>query len=160
MQLLVGVLAVLVTLFLVYFCSEFIFYKAPQFVLDFFKAIDQKLRYNTVLRVMIESYYGICMTSTLTIRDRWNWETTETMINSIACLSFIPYLVGFPIWIIWFLRKNRLALSDKDFQKRYNSLYLNVDYFNKAGLVFTAVLLTRKFVMVNDAVFMGISPIL
>ena len=159
MQLLCGVLAIVSLLFFIFFCKEYICFRAPQPVHSLFRYIDQKLRYNTVLRAMIESYYGICMTTCLTMKDEWNWDTTESMVNSLSSLIFLPYLIGFPIWIVNYLRKNRLALSDRDFQKRYNSLYLNVDYFKKAGLIFTPMLLTRKFIMVSDAVFMGFSPI-
>jgi hypothetical protein len=159
MQLICGLVIVGASLFLAFFCKEYICFAAPDFVLEFFRYIDRKLRYNTVLRAMIESYYGITMTSALAIRDKWGWEDAESSINSLSSLLFLPYLIGFPIFIWWFLNKYRFALSDRDFSKRYNSLYLNVDYYKKAGLGFTAVLLTRKFVMVNDAVFMGFSPI-
>ena len=115
MQLLVGVVLVALILLLVYFCKEYICFKASQKIKNIFIMIDQKMRYNIILRAMIESYYGITMTSALTMRDRWDWSTTASMVNSLATLVFLPYLIGYPIWIIKFLYRNKYALGDRDF---------------------------------------------
>ena len=71
------------------------------------------------------------MTTSISLRDNINFEDTSSLINSITTFLMLPYIFVYPVFIIWFLRKNFLALYNKDFQARYNSLYLNVDYFNK-----------------------------
>ena len=93
--------------------------------------------WNSILRTTIESYYGIAMSVALNMRDsEMAWVTPSEVINSLGRLIFLPFLIGFPVWTYKYLVKNRFRLSDADFKARYDTLYLNVDYFKPRGLRF------------------------
>ena len=82
-----------------------------------------------------------------------NWDNFENSLNSLSNFMFVPYIVGYPLWMILFLRRNRFQLSDANFMSRFGSLYLNVDYFKFGGLPFTAILIGRRFIFAFNAVF-------
>ena len=117
--------------------------------------------WNSIIRTAIESYYGIAMSVALNMRDsEMSWEEPAKVVNSVGRLLFLPFLIGFPIWTNKFLVNNRFRLSDTDFKARYDTLYLNVDYFKPRGLRFVQLLLIRRAIMVTNAVFFGISPLM
>lgn len=133
----------------------------PLLVQIIFRKLSQKLMWNSILRTTIESYYGIAMSVALNMRDSdMSWEKPTQMVNSLGILLFLPFLVGFPIWTYKFLVTNRFRLLDLDFKARYDTLYLNVDYFKPRALRFIQLLLFRRALMVLNAIFFGISPLL
>lgn len=117
--------------------------------------------WNSILRAMIESYMSTTLGAFLAIKDKINFSGGfEDVANSLGAFMMFPYIFGFPIWMAWFLRRNRFRLADPDFKGSYNSMYLNVDYFKKAGLTFQPILLFRRLFFAFNAVFMGFSGIL
>ena len=95
----------------------------------------------------------ICIAAFKSMEAGSNWKTFETSLNSAFNYVFLPYIIGYPIWIIFFLRRNRFQLSDRKFMGKFSSLYLNVDYFKFGGLPFTPILITRRFIFAFNAVF-------
>ena len=83
------------------------------------------------------------------------WGTFEEVANALASFIFVPYLVIYPFWVIYFLRRNRFQLSDRNFMARFGSLYLNIDYFKFGGLPFVPILVIRRALYAFNAVFLG-----
>ena len=36
-----------------------------------------------------------------------NWDNFENSINSLSNYMFVPYIAGYPLWMIFFLWRNR-----------------------------------------------------
>ena len=139
--------------FFLKFTDECIMPRCFKSVNNFYKKLKMKLFWNAVLRALIEQYMPICVTVMQSVQKGNNWDNFETSINSLSNYVFMPYIIGYPIWILWFLRRNRFQLSDRNFIGRYNSLYLNVDYFKFGGLPNTTILITRRFVFAFNAIY-------
>ena len=139
--------------FFLVFLDECIMPRCFKSVNDFYRKLKMKLFWNAVLRALIEQYMPICVAAMQSIERGNNWDSFETKINSLSNYVFVPYIIGYPIWIVWFLRRNRFQLSDRNFMGRFSSLYLNVDYFKFGGLPFTPILIARRFVFAFNAVF-------
>ena len=82
-----------------------------------------------------------------------SWLTGEDVINSLTTIICVPLVLIFPGWIFWFLQKNAVFAQGINFKQSYNSLYLNVDYFNKEALAWMAVSISRQLAMSFAVVF-------
>ena len=74
----------------------------------------------------------------------------EQKTNTIISVCIIAlYSLMFPIWMIYFLRKNRHTfVTDQTFAQQWNSLCLKIDFRNQSGMFLLAFNLIRRFMLI------------
>ena len=72
-----------------------------------YNKIKAKIFWNSVLRALIEQYMPITIAAFQSIQKGTNWDNFETSLNSVSNFLFIPYIIGYPFWIVFFLKRNR-----------------------------------------------------
>ena len=156
MQLICLVVLLAIFLLLLWLTDIFLFMFFPQCLKNLYRSLKAKIFWNSALRTMIESYLPVCMSTFLALQKGNKWDSFENVANSLASFIFIPFIIGYPIWIIRFMRRNRFLLSDRTFMSKYSSLYLNVDYFKFRGvMLFQPIFLARRCIFSFNAVFLG-----
>ena len=116
--------------------------------------------FNSVLRVMLETYLAQSLQLFTDAQKPWSFSSPTEIASVLLLLISIPYIAGFPVWINWFLHKQRFSLAVPDFKLSYNSIYLNVDYFKFKGLTFVPLTLVKQAIFAFTATVLGYSPIL
>ena len=116
-------------------------HKCPKAFQDMLSYLRNYLSWCPLLRVLIENY----MFSSFAVHRQFsaNAIVDRNTVNQVLAILTIVYLVVYPIWILYFLRKNMLTLYNQAVKNKYETVYLNVDYFKKSALAFTTIWLVR-----------------
>lgn len=109
------------------------------------------LTWSPILRMLIEAYMFSVVSTFRAYKHGISFDA-DALNTVLSCLATV-FALGYPAWIIWFLRKNKYRLSTPSFKAGFDTLYLNVDYFNKKALVFTPLWLLRQATFMGLAVF-------
>lgn len=159
LQLIMGVVVIFALIKGFLAIEKHLIHSFPTWAQNLIKKLKGKLMYNSMLRAGIESYMVTTMGCFMAFNTKVSFETSEDTLNSLTTFMMLPYIFGFPLWVRWFLVRNRFALPDPSFKLGYNALYLNVDYFKPMGLYFQPLLLFRRCLFAMNAVFFGYSAI-
>ena len=71
---------------------------------------------------------------------------------AISVLLLLFYSIGYPLWMVFFIRKNWYKTHEPSFRARFNSLYLKIDVRKYYGLFLLATTLLRRFLFAFTAV--------
>jgi hypothetical protein len=132
-----------------FFCWE----EMPNCLNKFIMILTHLIMWSTVLRLCLETYLP---TTAGTFRNaqQLHWDSGENVLNSLVTIIFVPAVLIFPFAVLFGLRENHLLAQTTEFRQRFGSLYMNVDYFNKDGLLWMAVSLLRQMSLAVAVVFL------
>ena len=68
------------------------------------------------------------------------------MINAWLSILMVGYMIGFPLFIFYWLRRNTPRLGEEDFMARFESIYLNVDPKVKNAILTVSLFVFRRMV--------------
>lgn len=93
------------------------------------KKLNEKVKsflfWNGVFRLLNEPYvvYVVsCLTQTLAM----TWSHAGEVINNLLMIGMLIIITGFPIWIFYFVRKNKENLNKKKFMEKYEDIYCHL----------------------------------
>jgi hypothetical protein len=76
-------------------------------------------------------------------------------INSFVCIAILIFLVGYPIFTTWFLRKSKENLAEPQFETKFNSLYQSLRTDDGKSLLSTTFFLLRRLILAIAIIFIG-----
>ena len=72
----------------------------------------------------------------------------------------IGYMIAFPVFIFYWLRRNTPRLGEEDFMARFESIYLNVDPKVKNAILTVSLFVFRRMVYSANIILCGGSTVL
>ena len=85
------------------------------------------LLWNGVFRLLNEPYvvYVVsCLTQTLAM----SWSHAGEVINNLLMIVMLLVIMAFPIWIFFFIRRNKENLNKKKFMQKYEDIYIHLKW--------------------------------
>ncbi|TNV86587.1 hypothetical protein FGO68_gene16816 [Halteria grandinella] len=113
--------------------------------------LQYRIFFNSILRSMIQSYLKLSVATFLALTVI-TFNSSQETANSMLSLLVFLVLLGFPPFTIIFLSKNLLAMREETFQKRFSSIFLNLDIYGSLQFLSSAskmvfLYLLRRLVM-------------
>jgi hypothetical protein len=82
--------------------------------------------FNAMLRPCIEGYLNFCL-STMTSLSKISFNTSSNSLSGALSIGLTIFIIIFPPFVLFFLKKFRYKLESTDFKKKFESLYDNVE---------------------------------
>ena len=122
------------------------------------QTISRKLFFNSLLRAGLEAYLKLAISTWISVKA-FSLETRDDMINAWVTIFLVVLMVGFPVFIHVFLRRNTAKLEEEEFMARFESIYLNVDPHVKYALLTVPLFVFRRFLYSANIVLISGSTV-
>ena len=132
-------------IFIVVGCNTFVSPHCCSCMRAFFRIVKNKLMYYSVIRGLLEAYFLMSIAAVYQVRNT-SWDKEGSTLNFTLGVLVLIYLVAFPILSLRYLLTNRHKLETPAIQRKYGSLYENVDPTRPAALRFTTYFCVRRLV--------------
>ena len=116
--------------------------------------IKAKLMYNSVLRVVLQSYYGFLLSSLFAFKYTVIGDDYGSIQSKISAVVILIALIGFNVFAFFFMRKNRDRLSQKTFRSSYGSLYVPGETHKKEATLWYPVLFCLRRLLTGIVIVM------
>lgn len=135
-----GLVLLLLLSGLTYLVYKKTYSRLPESYRKIFASIKNKLLFNSVLRLLLQSYLPLCVSAMVSL----NYATRR--LQSTSGLILIIALALCPIGVVYVLTKKRLVpIAHPHIKAKIGTLYLNVEtYGKKFALLFTPLFLVRR----------------
>ena len=87
-------------------------------------------------------------------------ESTAGIADFTQAILILLGLIGYPMWILYFLFKNQERLPHPSVKANYDSVYQNVDVYRKQAIPHVSFFLARRLLFGAVLVFGGSSIVL
>jgi hypothetical protein len=146
----IGVLCLVVLIWLMRFAAK----RFP--IVDKIQTmISRKLFFNSILRGLLEAYLKFGISTWIAVKA-FNIDERDDIINAWMTILMTSFVMGFPVFIYVFLRRNAEKLQLEDFKGRFESLYLNVDTSVKKSILTVSLFVFRRLIYsINIVLFSG-----
>ena len=118
-----------------------------------------KLMFNSLLRACMQTFFMTCVGLWYSLKGT-SVDSKEGIISLIVAILLTIYVFGFPIFSWMFLSKKKDKLREPEFKIKYDSLYLNLDYYKTKALPNTSFFFLRRIMFAALIVFCTSSIVL
>jgi len=108
----------------------------------FSKLLRDKLKWNSIIRLLMIGYLGYATTS-FTVMSGASADSNLTSLIVSGLLTVL--VIAFPIWFYLFLKKNEDSLKTNKWKATFGSLTLNLDTEWKTSRYFILLGILRRF---------------
>lgn len=132
----------------------------PQKLKTAFHYLRHRIYWCLPLRILMQSYMSVTMSAFLNLKYQDNTDSLEQTVNRALAWAFLLlFSIGFPVFMIIYLKKKFWTLGNPDFAKKYDSIYLSLDPTKHKGVYMHAFSIIRKFSLIFIAVIFNISTL-
>jgi hypothetical protein len=114
--------------------------------------------FNSVIRTCLQTFLATILGSLCSLKtfDR----TSSAVIDLVLAIVIIIYALAFIVFSIRFLQKKFDNLRQPAFKQQYDTLYINVEYYNRQAIFFTCIYLVRRALFAIVICYCGSSIVL
>ena len=87
--------------------------------------LEECIHYSGFLRLMIESYFQMSLMTLYILINQMSLGTWRLLINSMLAVVTLAFALMVPLIIFIFLTRNKSILKEKNFKRKFSSLYEN-----------------------------------
>jgi len=124
--------------------------------------LKNKLFWNFLLRLLIESYLELHLSSTINAANLYWSSNSGDWLASLTTLPVAFVVNAFPIWLFMFLRRNHERLSEEEFKARFGATYEGLVTESKTFIGHPLIFILRRMlfsfmvVLIRDLTFLQI----
>ena len=110
-----------------------------------FDRIKAKLMFNLVIRTCIQTFLATILGAFCSLKTMDG--SSKGAFDLALAIVIILYALSFTVFSIRFLLKKFDNLREPSFKQQYDSLYINVEYYDKRAILFTCFYLVRRMLI-------------
>ncbi|TNV86895.1 hypothetical protein FGO68_gene7784 [Halteria grandinella] len=115
-------------------------------------SLERKLKYNSILRFMIQSYLKFSLLGFSTISQ------ARSQYEAVISLGLISFCILYPIWVLRYMRKNFNPANQADWDISFGALSLNLDPAKPRSYLYTVFFLLRRFTLALTLILLPSCP--
>lgn len=121
-----------------------------------FKAyIDRKLKWNFVIRLVIEAYLELAFSVYFNLKyTGCNFNYIGSWVNYFFACLFAALIVAAPFFILGFYHYHFIAFSEEEFEEKYGSVYEGLKREKRSVIVYMTYFVIRRGTFAITSVFL------
>lgn len=147
-QIILAILLLALLVLLVILCRKKLVHRCKPCFGELITMIKNKLMFNSFFRSILQSYLLTCLSMWGSFSVA-NSRTSQGIIDFLVTVLICILAFSFPIFVHCFLRakheEDTLRLPET--KAKYDSIYMNVDYYKQHALLNTTLFLARRLVL-------------
>jgi hypothetical protein len=107
--------------------------------------LKQKLLWNFVIRLVIESYLSLGFSVYFNLRfSHGRFSYLGSWVNYFYAVSFAAVLIGAPLFVICFYCYNFKRLKDEHFESKFGAAYQGLETKHRHVIAYTTIFMIRR----------------